>query len=258
MPATGSDKVREGFDPLPPGYQHVPYNDLPAIEAAIDDQTVAVLVEPIQGEGGVNVPDEAYLPGLRQLCDQHDLLLIFDEVWTGCGRTGRWFSHQHWNVTPDIMTLAKGIGGGLAVGAMCAKPELAELYNARTQGGVKHATTLGGNCLSMAVAARVFDVIQRDRLVEHADQLGRHAVQRLERMSAPIRQVRGRGLFIGIELDPDGPFQAARDVVQRAMEQGLLINATQERVLRLAPALTITQEELDDGLDRLEAVLTAS
>ena len=262
MAATGQDKVRKGYEPLLPGFVHVPYNDLAAVRQAIDHQTVAIMVEPIQGEGGVVIPGDDYLPGLRALCDQQDLLLILDEVWTGCGRTGRYFAHQHWNVTPDIMTLAKGVGGGLAVGAMCATPRLAELFDPRVHHGVAHATTLGGNCLAMAVSAAIFEVIERDGLLEHAEQLGRRAVDRLQHFAQnhpAVKAVRGKGLFIGIEVNPTAPgawFKNSAEVVHRAMERGLLINGTQETVIRLAPSLAITTEQLDRGLSVLESVLT--
>ena len=253
MAATGQAKVSAGYEPLLTGYSHVPFNDIEAIEGHIDDQTVAVIVEPIQGEGGINVPDDDYLPSLRRLCDKHDLLLICDEVWTGCGRTGRYFAHQHWNIEPDIMTLGKGVGGGLAVGVMCAKPQLAELYDAVKQGGVKHATTLGGNCVSMAVAAAVFDVLERDELVPHAEQLGHYVIRRvgeIARQVGSIVNVRGKGLFIGIELDKPG-----KDVVDQCMQQGVLINCTAQTVLRLAPPLVISQEQLDQGLDVIQDAL---
>lgn len=261
MGATGNAKVREGFGPFLPGYTNVAYNDLAVVKAAVDDETVAIIAEPIQGEGGVNVPDPEYFKQLRALCDEHDLLLICDEVWTGCGRTGQYFAYQHWGIEPDIMTLGKGVGGGLAVGVMCAKPKIAELFNARTRGGVKHATTLGGNCLSMASAAAVFEVIERDELIDHVRAMGDHATQRLKdlaRSHACVKDVRGKGLFIGIELDPTAEgawFSNGADVVNRAMERGLLINATQDTVLRLAPALVIERDELDRGLDQLEDVL---
>lgn len=260
MVATGQEKVRMGYEPFLPGFTHVPYNDLKAMRQAVDDETVAIMVEPIQGEGGANVPDQDYLPGLRQLCNDRDLLLICDEVWTGGGRTGRWFAHQHWNIEPDIMTLAKGVGGGLPVGIMCAQPRVAELFDHRKHGVVAHATTLGGNCLSMAVAARIFDVVQRDNLVTKAASLGQHAVTRLQRFAkgtSVIKQVRGKGLFLGIELSPQAGawFKSASDVVAKLRERGVLINATQDVVLRIAPALTISQAELDAGLDAIEQVI---
>ena len=244
--------MREGFEPLAPGYVNVPYNDLAAIEAAIDNTTVAVIVEPIQGEGGVNVPDDDYLPSLRSLCDDRDLLLIVDEVWTGCGRTGRYFAHQHWNITPDIMTLGKGVGGGLAVGVMCARPEIAELNDAVKLGKVKHATTLGGNCLSMAVTAAVFHVLQRDRLVERAAALCEQITDRLNGISR-VQQIRGKGLFLGIELD--GP---AGDIVKQCLDRGVMINATQQTIVRLAPPLNIDDAVLDEGLTIFERVLSGA
>ncbi len=260
MMATGQSKVREGFQPWLAGFSHVPFNDLAAMRDAIDDETVAIMIEPIQGEGGINVPSDDYLPGLRQLCDERDLLLICDEVWTGVGRTGRWFAHQHWGIEPDIMTLAKGVGGGLAVGVMCAKERVADFYNVRKQGVVRHATTLGGNCVSMAVSAAIFNVIEREKLHERATELGEYAQGRLREMAGRqrvIKQVRGKGLFIGVELDVNagGWFKSATDVVNRCLERGLLINGTQNTVLRIAPALVVTREQLDEGFDLLEQVL---
>ena len=259
MPATGSPKVREGFGPMTPGFDHVAYNSLDAVTQAIDDETVAILVEPIQGEGGINVPDAGYFRGLRELCDEHDLLLIADEVWTGCGRTGHYFGYQHWGVEPDLMTMGKGVGGGMALGAMCAHPRVAELYDWRKWGVAKHASTLGGNCLAAAVSARVFDVMERDGLVAHAAKLGESAMHRLRRLgdeTGTITDVRGRGLFIGIELAVGrGWFAGGGDVVKRCLERGLIINATQGNVLRLAPALVLQQTQLDEGLDLLESVI---
>ena len=253
MGATANPKVREGFGPLLPGYTNVAYDDIDALRHAVDRETVAVIAEPVQGEGGVNVPDPVYFKALRTLCDERDLLLICDEVWTGCGRTGRTFAHQHWGIEPDIMTLGKGVGGGLAVGVMCAQPRVAEHFNALTQGGVKHATTLGGNCLAMAVTAKIFEVIDRDGLCARAADLGEHAKRVMSGWTdAGVRAVRGHGLFLGLQLNgrDDGPA-----VVRRALDAGLLINATQGDVLRIAPPITITREELDEGLERLEAVL---
>ncbi|MCC5828700.1 MAG: acetylornithine transaminase [Phycisphaeraceae bacterium] len=261
MMATGQAKVREGFEPWPEGFSHVPYNDIKAVESAITPSTVAIMVEPIQGEGGIRVPDPDYLSRLRALCDQHDLLLIIDEVWTGCGRTGRYFGHQHFNVEPDIMTLGKGVGGGLPVGVMCSGPRAADLYDARKQGAVRHATTLGGNCLAMAVTARIFQVIERDGLLEHAANLGRRAMERLEKLKARapwIGQVRGKGLFVGIELDECAAtdrFKDAGEIVLRCQQRGVLIGSAQKWVVRLAPAINIESSTLDEGMDVLEDVL---
>ena len=150
----------------------MPYDNLSAMEAAIDEQTVAIIVEPVQGEGGVHVPSDDYLGGLRALCDQHDLLLICDEVWTGCGRTGKWFAHQYSSVTPDIMTLGKAVGCGLPVGVMCADQRIADLFDTHSYGGVPHTSTLSGSAVSMAVSARMFDVVEREGLVPRAEILG--------------------------------------------------------------------------------------
>ena len=262
MVATGQAKVYEPYAPLVPGFEKVAYNDVDAIADAADDQTAAVIVEPIQGEGGVVVPDDDYLPRLRALCDERDMLLICDEVWAGCGRTGRWFAYQHWDVEPDVMTLAKGVGGGLAVGVMCASERVASYFDYREHGGVAHATTLGGNCLSMAVASTIFNVLERDRLVERAAELGAHAMDRLRQFAAShpvVKDVRGKGLFIGVELDPGAKgatFKQGGDIVGRCLEGGVLINATQGVVLRLAPPVTIDQEQLDNGLTVIEQVLS--
>ena len=262
MVATGQEKAREGFEPWLDGFAHVPYNDLAAMAAAIDEQTVAIIVEPIQGEGGVHVPDDDYLPGLRRLCDEHDLLLICDEVWTGCGRTGKYFGYQHWDIEPDIMTLGKAVGCGLAVGVTCVQRRLGKVFDVKHQQRVVHATTLGGNCVSMAVAARLFEVLKRDKLVERAATVGEAIMKRLRTWAKKhplITEVRGKGLFIGIELDPsaDGAwFNSAAEVVQRCLERGLLVNAAQPTVLRLAPPLIITDDEVTAGLDTLTDVLS--
>lgn len=261
MMATGQTKAREGFEPWIDGFNQVPFNDLDAMRRAVDDQTVAILVEPIQGEGGVNMPDDDYLPGLRALCDERDLLLICDEVWTGCGRTGRYFGYQHWPIEPDIMTLGKAVGAGLGVGVMCAVEKHADVFNAKQHGGVMHATTLGGNCVAMAVSARMFVVIERDGLIERAAALGQTITDRLNQFAKQtglIKEIRGKGLFLGIELDPDHDdawFDSGADVVNRCMERGLMINATQDVVLRLAPPLIVTDAEIDEGLTTLEDVL---
>lgn len=260
MGATGQDAVRSGFEPVDPGFKNVEYNNLEAIKQTIDDQTVAIMLEPIQGEGGVIIPDKSYFPALRKLCDEKDLILIVDEVWTGCGRTGKAFAYQHFDFEPDIMTLAKGVGGGLPVGVMCAGERVAELYDVTNSNSGRHASTLGGNCISMAAAARIFEVLQRDNLIDRAADLGAKALQRLNEFAknAPIKQVRGKGLFLGIDLDVDSKdawFDSAKQVVDKCLEQKLLINATQNNILRLAPALIIEPAQLDEGLDILEAVI---
>ena len=262
MMATGQQKVRGGYQPWLDGFAHVPYNDVDAMRDAVDDRTIAIMVEPIQGEGGANVPDDDYLPGLRALCDEKGILLICDEVWTGCGRTGRYFAHQHWGIEPDIMTLAKGVGGGLPVGVMCAKPSVAEYNNPSRYGGVaKHGTTLGANCLSMAVSVRIFEVLERDGLVARAADAGEYVKARLREIgerTGVISGVRGLGLFLGAELDPSAPnawFSDGNEVVNRCLERGLILNVVQERILRVAPAVTVSNADIDEGLAILESVL---
>jgi acetylornithine/N-succinyldiaminopimelate aminotransferase len=254
--ATGNPAVKAGFDPAVPGFVQVEGGDFDALAAAIDDETAGVLMEPIQGEGGINVYPDGYGARVRKLCSDNNLVLIFDEVWTGCGRTGRWFGHQHFAdeagsaVMPDIMTLGKAVGGGLPVGVMWAKPALADLL---VPG--KHGSTLGGNGLGMAAARTVFDVIEREKLLGHAQALGEHAIARL-RNEATIRQkvagVRGRGLFLGVELK-DVP----EKLVERGLERGILVNVTAQKVIRLAPPINIAAAEWEKGLDELVALIAS-
>ncbi len=247
--ATAQPKYHEGIEPLVPGFHYAPYNDLSAVEELICEETCAVMVEPIQGEGGINVADRAFLTSLRDLCDKRGLILIFDEVQTGCGRTGTWFAYQHYDVTPDIMTLAKALGGGLAIGAMVARPEVAKHLVPGT-----HASTFGGNPIACAGAIAAFQAIEEENLLENARTVGAHAVDRFESMKRKmkcIREVRGKGLMIGVELTGPG-----KTVVQKCLRNGLLINCTHERVLRMLPALTVSREIMDNGLDILEEALS--
>ncbi|HEV2293927.1 MAG TPA: acetylornithine/succinylornithine family transaminase [Tepidisphaeraceae bacterium] len=240
--ATGNAAVKAGFEPLVPGFMQVDGGDYDALVAAIDGETAGILVEPIQGEGGINQYPSAYLPRLRELCDERGLTLIFDEVWTGCGRTGRWFCHQHFGVQPDIMTLGKAVGGGLPVGVMFARPHVAKLF---VPG--KHGSTLGGNPICMNVSKTLFDVIERENLLEHASRLGERAIAQLRNepaIQSKVADVRGRGLFLGIELK-DEP----QKLVERAMERGIVINLTAKKVIRLAPPINISDDQWERGLD---------
>jgi acetylornithine/N-succinyldiaminopimelate aminotransferase len=208
------------------------------------------MLEPIQGEGGINIARPEFLRGLRELCDRRGLVLIYDEVQTGCGRTGKWFGYQHDGIVPDIMTLAKALGGGVAVGALVAKPGVAAKLVPGT-----HASTFGGNPLACAAGIAAFQTIEEENLLENAIHVGRHAVERLGEMKKTfrfVRDVRGRGLMIGMELDRPG-----KDVVQRCLENGLLINCTHDTVIRMLPAMDIKHDEIDEGLDILEKALAA-
>ena len=254
--ATGNPAIREGFAPHMPGFVNVEQGDFDALAAAVDDETAAVLMEPVQGEGGVNLYPPDYARRVRALCDERGVVLIFDEVWTGCGRTGKWFGHQWFDdgaggvVTPDVMTLGKAVGGGLPVGVMFARPDLADLMAPGT-----HGSTLGGNPVCTAAAAAVFETIERDGLVEHARRLGEHAVERL-RADPVIREkaaeVRGHGLFLGVELKA-----APENFYAVAQAHGLILNLTAKKVIRLAPPVTISAADWDRGLDGVVKVIAA-
>ena len=248
LTATGQEKIRAGYDPLPTGFRQVPYNDLAAIEEAIDEKkTAAILVEPIQAEGGVNVPDEAYMRGLRELCDQRGILLIFDEVQTGMGRTGTLFGYEHFAIKPDIMTLAKALGGGLPLGAMLAREEIATSF-----GPGSHASTFGGNPVACSAGLVVMQTLLGGAL-KNCLKMGQYFVKGLEALQKRfsfIREVRGKGLMIGMELEIEGS-----KVADSCMQEGLLLNCTAYKVLRFVPPLTIKRNEIDLGLDILEKVL---
>jgi predicted acetylornithine/succinylornithine family transaminase len=246
--ATGQPKYHQGIDPLLAGFNYAPFGDLDAVARLIDTETCAILVEPIQGEGGINLPPAGYLEGLRKLADQHHLLLIFDEVQAGMGRTGRWFAHQWWPVQPDAMTLAKGIAGGLACGALVARREVAEKLKPGT-----HAATFGGNPIACAAALATIQTIEEDGLLARAEQIGvrfRERLESLQRRCPRIQAVRIQGAMIGIELSVDGTA-----VVNDCLQRRLLINCTHGTVLRLLPALTLSESELEEGCRILEEIL---
>lgn len=245
--ATGQEKVRQGFAPHLEGFRYVPFDDLAATEAAISERTIAIMVEPIQGEGGVNVPRPGYLKGLRELCDRHGLLLILDEVQTGMGRTGKLFAYEHEGITPDIMTLAKALGGGIPVGAMLARGSVAESFNLGS-----HGSTFGGNAVACASGIAVVTTLLGG-VLENCRAMGEYFTQRLlalkEKFSF-ITNVRGRGLIIGAELDRDGTA-----IVDACLKEGLLINCTVGKVLRFIPPLIVTKAEIDEGFAIMERVL---
>ncbi|GIW81093.1 MAG: acetylornithine aminotransferase [Gemmatales bacterium] len=249
LSATGQPKYHHGLEPLLAGFTYVPFGDLEAVANAMDDETCAILVEPIQGEGGVNLPPDGYLQGLRQLADQNQALLIFDEVQTGMGRTGRWFAHQLWSVKPDVMTLAKALAGGIACGGIVARPDVAEKLKPGT-----HAATFGGNPIACRAALAAIETIEADGLLERGRAIGQRFQERLESLRAQcplIQQIRVQGTMIGVELSIEGTA-----IVNECLKRGLLINCTQGTVLRFLPALTLTDEELAQGCAILEEVLS--
>ncbi len=247
LSATGQKKYQEGFSPLLPAFRTVPFNDISALKSAVTDKTVAIMLEPVQGEGGIHVADKDYLAGVRDFCDAKDLLLIFDEVQTGMGRTGEMFGFQHFGVTPDLMTLAKSLGGGLPIGALVVKKDIAD----KLQAGM-HASTFGGSPLVCKAALGVFKAIESDKMLRNAKTMGRHLIGELEIMRERysfIQEIRGLGLMIGIDLSLDG-----KGVVEECFRQGLIINCTQGHVLRLMPALNVTRRQIHRALFILNKV----
>jgi len=246
--ATAQPKYHEGLGPLMAGFAYAPFGDLAAVKKLIDRETAAILVEPVQGEGGINIPPADFLPGLRQLCDENKLLLIFDEVQTGCGRTGRWFAYQHFDVVPDVMTLAKAVCGGVAGGAMLVKPEIAPSLRPGM-----HAATFGGNPIAARAGIAYIEAVERDSLLEHAQRISSSFRERLAELKNNcnlIREVRILGLMIGIELTCDGA-----PIIKACLDRRLLINCTHGVVLRLLPALNLPEKDLHAGCDILADVL---
>jgi acetylornithine aminotransferase len=249
LSATGQEKIQKGFEPLVEGFRIVDFNSVEAVERAVDERTCAVLVEPVQGEGGVRFPDPGYLEGLKALCRERDLLLIFDEVQVGMGRTGTLFAHQREGVTPDVMTLAKALGNGLPIGAMLATEEAARAFSPGS-----HASTFGGTPLICAVARRVLEIISEPAFLQRVDEVGRKALEKLEGLQARhpafVKEVRGRGLMLGIELTFPGS-----DLVRQCLERGFVINCTHDTVLRLVPPLVIEEEAFDPLIETLDSLL---
>jgi acetylornithine/N-succinyldiaminopimelate aminotransferase len=246
--ATAQPKYHQGLGPLMAGFRYAPFNDLEAVASLVDEETCAILVEPVQGEGGVNIAADGYLAGLRKIADENNCLLIFDEVQTGMGRTGTWFGYQQWRVQPDIMTLAKGLAGGVACGAIIAKEEIAPSLRPGM-----HASTFGGNPLAMAAGIATVQTIEDENLLEHSRQMSdrfRSHFEALQQELPIIRELRIRGMMIGLDLTiPSGP------AVGLCMKRGILVNSTHETVLRLLPALNITAEQVDEGCGVIADVL---
>jgi acetylornithine/N-succinyldiaminopimelate aminotransferase len=248
LSATAQPKYHAGVEPLLPGFIYAPFGDLEAVKKLIDNETAAIMLEPIQGEGGINLPPDGFLEGLRALCDQHGMLLIFDEVQTGMGRTGKWYAHQHWDVVPDIVTLAKAVAGGVALGGLVARNEVAEKLKPGT-----HAATFGGNPLACRAAIATIETFEAENLLERAEQVGEHFRQRftdLQKKCPLIADIRIKGTMIGLQLNIEGA-----GVVQQCLARNLLINCTHQTVIRLLPAVNITDELIDEGCDILAEVL---
>lgn len=251
LAATGQAKHRQGFEPLPSGFKSVPFNDLEAVVQAVTPHTVAILIEPIQGEGGIHVATPAFLKGLRALCDRHHLLLMLDEIQTGMGRTGKLFAFQHDGVVPDLLLLAKALAGGLPMGAILARRSIADTLTPGT-----HASTFGGSPLVCCAGLAVLNTLRQPRFLAQVQRRGQElwtALQALKAKHPTIRQIRGRGLMLGVELTVPGA-----PVVEACRRRGLLINCTQERVLRLLPALTVTSAACAKAVRILDAALGES
>lgn len=248
LTATGQAKYHQGVEPLLAGFSYAPFGDLEAMTRLVDDQTCAIIVEPIQGEGGINIPPAGYLEGLRKLADSHKLVLIFDEVQTGMGRTGKWFAFQHTRAVPDVITLAKSLAGGIACGALVARPEVADKLKPGT-----HAATFGGNPIACRAALAAIETIEEQGLLARAGVLAQAFQARFTALKSRcqwIQDIRISGVMIGVELATAGA-----SIVQRCLEKKLLINCTHDTVLRLLPALTLTDAELDQGCSILEEIL---
>ncbi|UFS71839.1 acetylornithine transaminase [Geomonas sp. RF6] len=246
--ATGQEKVQKFFDPLLHGFRYVPFNDAQALKDAITPCTCAVMLEPIQGEGGVVVPDAGYFAEVRRICDENNLILIFDEVQVGMGRTGKLFAHEHFGITPDIMTLAKALAGGAPIGTMLATEELAAAFTPGT-----HGSTFGGNPLVTAAGIATVRTILEEGILEHTQEVGGYLMAKLESLKERfpfVAQVRGIGLMIGVELTVPGG-----DIVKKALQRGLLLNCAQDRVLRFVPPLIVKKGEIDEMIATLTEIM---
>ena len=246
--ATAQPKYHEGLGPLMAGFVYAPFGDLEAVEGLIDEETAAIMIEPIQGEGGVRIPPDGFLEGLRRLADEHELLLVFDEVQTGCGRTGEWFAYQHFGVTPDVMTLAKAVCGGVAGAAMLTTAEIAPSLRPGM-----HAATFGGNPIAARAGIATLEMIEKEGLLENARKVSEVFRARFEAFAKEceiVQDIRIVGVMIGIELSIEGA-----PIVKKCMERRLLINCTQQTVVRLLPAMNLTVEQANEGCDILIDVL---
>jgi len=248
LSATGQDKIKKGFEPILEGFDHVSFNDMDALHSKIGPHTCAVLIEPIQGEGGVRCPDDGYLEALRQVCDETGILLIFDEIQTGMGRTGKLFAYEHFGIEPDIMTLAKALGNGLPIGAMLAKEAVADSF-----GPGAHASTFGGTPIITAASLEVVKVLSEENIIAHCANIGAYFEERLLWLKSRhelIVDVRGKGLLLGMKLEIEGT-----PIVDACLAKGFLINCIQEKILRFIPPLTIEKEDIDALVACLDEIL---
>ncbi|MBL7155963.1 MAG: aspartate aminotransferase family protein [Candidatus Omnitrophica bacterium] len=246
--ATGQDKVKDGFKPLPEGFKHVPFGDIEALEESIDEKTAGIMLELIQCEGGINIARAEYVKKIREICDRKDLVLIFDEVQTGMGRTGKMFCYQNYGVKPDVMTLAKSLGGGLPIGVIVASSKFADVL---TPGS--HASTFGGSPIVAAASLGVFEAIEKEKLIGNAVKQGKYLTKKLEGLKKKhrsVKEIRGMALTIGVELNIEG-----EAVYKKCLEKGLLINCTQKNVLRIMPPLTVTKAQIDKAVAILDKAL---
>jgi len=246
--ATGQAKYHKGFEPLPAGFKTVPFNDIKALEGAISDKTAGVMLELIQGEGGINVASKDYVSAVRRICDERDLVLIFDEVQTGMGRTGAMFCFEHYGVAPDVMTLAKSLGGGLPIGAMVSSRK----FEAVLKPGM-HASTFGGSPIACSAALAVFDAIKKQGLISNTQKMALYLVQKLgelKKKRSIIKEIRGKGLMIGVELAIEG-----KEIVEKCLKEGLLINCAHGNVLRIMPGMIVTRKEIDKAIEILDNVM---
>jgi len=246
--ATGQPKYLKGFEPVVQGFKSVRFNDIKALEAAITDKTAGIMIEPIQGEGGINVASGDFMKKVREICDKKDIVLILDEVQTGMGRTGKMYGFQHYGITPDVMTLAKSLGGGLPIGAAVASKKFADVLKPGM-----HASTFGGSPIVCAAALAAFEAIEKERLLKNTEEMGAYLFEKLNELKAKkkiIKEVRGKGLMIGVELTVEG-----KETVEKCFREGLLVNCTHLNVLRIMPGMIVTKKQIDRAMEILDKVM---
>ena len=249
LTATGQDKVKKGFQPLVEGFKHVPFNDIEALKNAVTEKTVAIMLEPIQGEGGINVADSEYMKVISTICQEKDILLIVDEVQTGMGRTGKMFAYSHFGMEPDVMTLAKALGGGMPIGALVVKDKHKDILSPGS-----HATTFGGSPIVCSAALGVFEAIEDEGLLDNAIKMGEYLVSKFEELRGKnpiIKNIKGKGLMIGVELEVED----ASAITEECVKEGLLINCTQKNILRVMPPMTVSKKDIDTAIDKLTIAL---